>query len=777
MIYCSHKSVVFKIKKWNPGNPILCVSAFLLLYLLGFPSIVQADQTYSVDQMSGIYSGAWVQTAYDFTYYEPISGFEDRKASRDAIMSDAVYYRYNKAMDLFVLIYRGFQDYEPTLDGIRNYVTGLGCTEIQNVSCNGMSAIQFMNQTDHYRELNIAFPDSEGAIIQVTVQCPDDNILRAFGHEVFSSVFPNAAADTYLQTVGEESVGHIYHLADFGGIYTGSWVTLKDFFRFCAPSDAGWVDLTGTESALSCDAIAMYQNDSLGIVIIIYYGFQPYDTTDGIFSALSTRPEYLNLHYSRCNGLKVVDFEKENRDHSIAFADSAGGIVQVTVQCADPTLRYLYSDQLFSSLTPVSIQAVNGEDVPQEYIDFLQQPVIDDGSETLSLEGSQYALHDVNGDGIPELLVRFRKEGTSDGLSDIYIFVLIDGQVRHAGTLAYVGTTQSAGLSSKGYFYEETHDYGHSYFRWNVFQLSGASLELAVTLRIEINLNNVSLSAYYINDKSVSPDEFMNTFIIYLDGDLVAGSDGMVNWDGFRPISFIENVYIVVILNAPAVSDDKTAYTRTDLTEGEKELYADFLSDDIWQQFYSPDIPDQFDTDLFPQFCMVDVTGDGHEELAVQSQSESGQWCVYFYRAVDEDVVLIGGLSIFDGYTSLGYSNVSHLPYVFWIDYGNPLMYVKVLNYDGTEVVDYDDVMNYGNTVFSFNLRDDQCFINDEEVSFEEFCRQFRDVLGEPVPYSDNTYGINRYLWDGYTPFDLIDNTPENRLRVLGYEGTPRLWD
>ena len=140
------------------------------------------------------------------------------------------------------------------------------------------------------------------------------------------------------------------HLSDFGSVYQGEWLSLLDFFRICLPSDAGWTNLTGTDTALQRDAIAMYQNDSLGIVIIIYYGFQPYRTTEGIYQALSGNPDYARTEYVRCNGLMAVGFEHGNSEKSLAFADAGGGIVQITVQCSDASLRALYSEQLFSAL-------------------------------------------------------------------------------------------------------------------------------------------------------------------------------------------------------------------------------------------------------------------------------------------------------------------------------------------------------------------------------------------------------------------------------------------
>ena len=763
------------VKDFVFRNSFLYLPALILLTSFCTSFDARADQSYSTDQMSGIYAGAWVQTAYNFTYYEPVSGFEDLKSSRDAVMSDAIYYRYNKALDLFVLIYRGFQDYEPTLDGIRNYVTGLGSTGIRYVNCNGLDVIQFENQTDHYKELNIAFPDLQGAIIQVTVQCSNDDIMYAFGHEVFASILPDTAAEQYLASIGEESFGHIYHLSDFGTVYQGSWVTLLDFFRFCAPSEAGWSDLTGTDAALSSDAIGMYKNDSLGIIIIIYYGFQPYHTTDGIYDALREKPEYLNLHYARCNGLKVTEFEKENRDHSIAFADSAGGIVQVTVQCQDPTLRYLYSNQLFSSLAPADMQAANGNDIPEEYKAFLSQSVIENGSENLYLEGSQYAILDVNADQVPELLVRYPAEGTPSGLGDIYVYVLADGQTRFAGTLCCSATMVHPGYSSQGYYYEECHDYPHTSYSWNLYELSGASLNLVITLRIEFNLSNLSLSTYYLNDEIVSADEFNSTFILFLDGSMIADENGIYSWNGYRNIPFTENIYVGVFWQAPAQT--QTAGIQVSLTDAEKKIYADYLSDDNWQYMIRPD--DEYN--LFPLFALEDITGDGKEELVVQS-TEGSSGSTYFYalsggeNGNSGDPVLIGGMYLYDAYVRIGYNSAAHLPYYFWNDKANTCMGITVFKYECMEMEDYDAVFyNEANTLYRFDIVDGVYSVNGTEVSEAEFSDQFKQILGDPIPYlaADSSH----YEWDGYEPFSMLQNTSQNRLQVLGYEGTPLLWD
>ena len=523
--------------------PLIIHSAlFIALLVLSFNAM--ADQVYSTDKMSGLYSGAWVQTSYGFSYYEPVSGFDDMRGSEAAVMSEAVYYRYNRALDLFVLIYRGFQDYEPTPEGIRDYVTRSGSTGIMQANCNGIEAIQFENQTRHSKEFNIAFPDPYGAIIQVTVRCPDDNTRYAFGREVFSSVIPNDTADSYLTSKGEDLVGRVYHMNDFGELYHGTWVPLLDYFRFCGPSDPDWNNLTGTEAAISCDAIAMYRNDSLGIVFIIYYGFQPYDTTEGIFEAVAGRPECLNLHYSRCNGLKVVEFEKADRDRSVAFADNRGGIVQVTVQCENPVLRNQYSEQLFSSLAPIEAPTESGEAIPQEYRTLLSQPFIDSGDQMTDQRGSQFALHDADSDGLPELLVRYQESESADGLSDICVYLISGGQGRKAGTLACSDVMQAAGASSKGYYYEMSHDYGHTSFSWNVYQIADTSLVPAITFRIKPDSNNPILQALYVNDRVVTAEEFNRSFSLYLDGAMVLGEDGLTTWNGHNGFSFTENIYV-----------------------------------------------------------------------------------------------------------------------------------------------------------------------------------------------------------------------------------------
>lgn len=539
-----YQAMKMKEKIENRIRTALILLAALFVSLLVLSVQAMADQAYSTDKMSGLYSGAWVQTSYGFSYYEPVSGFDDMRGSEAAVMSDAVYYRYNRALDLFVLIYRGFQDYAPTLEGIRDYVTGSGSTGITQANCNGIEAVQFENQTRHSKEFNIAFPDPYGAIIQVTIRCPDDNTRYAFGREVFSSVIPNDTANTYLASKGEDLVGRVYHISDFGGLYQGTWVPLLDFFRFCGPSDPGWNNLTGTEEAVSCDAIALYRNESLGMVFIIYYGFQPYDTTEGIFETVAGRPECLNLHYARCNGLKVVEFEKAERDRSIAFADNRGGIVQVTVQCEDPVLRNQYAEQLFSSLAPIEAHTESGESIPQEYRSLLSQPFIASGDEMIDQRGSQYALHDADSDGISELLVRYQEAGSADGLSDIYVYSISEGQGRYAGRLVCSDALEAAGASSKGYYYDMRHDYGHTSFSWNVYRITDASMVPAATFRIEPDPGNPILQSLYVNDRIVTADEFNSNFSLFLDGEMVLGEDGLTTWSGHNGFSFTENIYV-----------------------------------------------------------------------------------------------------------------------------------------------------------------------------------------------------------------------------------------
>ena len=777
---------------------LILASVILLLSLLFFPLHTLADMTYSADRMSGLYSGAWVQTAYGFTYYEPVTGFADMRGTKDAVISDAVYYRYNKAMGLYVLIYRGFQDYEPTLEGIRNYVSEYGCTDIQAVNCNGLSAIQFEYQRDNTKEFSIAFPDRDGAIMQVTVQCPNDELRHSFGYEVFSSVLPDAEADSYLSRADEESYGHVYRLSDYGSIYNGSWNTLLDFFRLCVPSDSGWLDLTGTQAAISSDAIAMYRNDSLGILIVIYYGFQPYRTTEGIFSALEGNAEYLNLHYALCNNLKVVGFEKENRDQSIAFADQNGGIVQVTIECADPSLRQMYAEQLFSSLSPVAPQDSDGSRISQEYMTFLSQQYAVVKEEEIPLEGSQYAFMDVNSDGISELLMRYPADGTRDGLGDIYIFVLIDGKVSCAGILKCSGMTESGGGTSKGYYYELHHDHAGTFMEWKVYQLTGAMLKAAVTLRIENDPNTKTLTAFYVNGKKVDPDQFNKVFILYLDGTVSSGSDSYEMWNGYAAVSFTDNIYAGTIGQMP--SSDSSGSTGS-LTESEKEVFANYLSDDIWLFDTRPDSIDyegSGGTDHY-SFALVDVTGDGHEELAVSRAGDVYPNDTYFYRADGEDIVLIGGVlsghgGFTNSYTSVGYSSSLHKAYSCYYEKHNSLFSISVFDFDGTqfdeeywgsaEDLSSNRALNgteLCNLQILFMGDSFMYRLNDEEVSIEQFMNAFREWFGDALPYIKESDGEDawndRIGWDGFEPIPVAANTPENRLKILGYAGSPRIYD
>ncbi len=207
-----------------------------------------------------------------------------------------------------------------------------------------------------------------------------------------------------------------------------------------------------------------------------------------------------------------------------------------------------------------------GMDLPWEYKELLSKTIVSAGDENLAMEGSQYAFHDLNADGTPELLVRYPMAGTRDGLSDIYVFVMIEGQPAYAGSLAYTGALEFAGYSSKGYYFEEVHNDEHTLFSWNIYEISDGSLKPVSTMRIEINPTNVSLTSFCINDQPVSLEEFNNTFAAYLDGTMAAGEDGVVSWNGYRPITFTDNTFVGEEITAPSDAPPAVSSTATELT-------------------------------------------------------------------------------------------------------------------------------------------------------------------------------------------------------------------
>ena len=378
----------------------------------------------------------------------------------------------------------------------------------------------------------------------------------------------------------------------------------------------------------------------------------------------------------------------------------------------------------------MDLQTVNGMRLPEEYKTFLKQTSVMAGEDTLFLEGSLFALFDANGDGSPELLIRCRMEGRADSLGDIYIFILIQDQVTYAGKIEIAEADRITQASSDG----------------SIF-----------TFRPESWFNEVQSG---------------------------------FSWNGYRGVVFTENIYIgVFIIVIPA----GPAYTGISLTEDEKKVFADFLADGDWIRCRRPDCMYSDAGITGYTFTLADVTGDGHEELVVQGYNEydpgNGNDRVrslsdlYFYRAEAGDVVLIGGFPASNPYSSPGYSSTLHKAYSFQKDPANPLVYILIYAFDGT-AADYEDRNSAytdlnGHVVRSFRHlyigNGLEWEIDGEQVSSETFAEEFQNMLGAPIPRyvgDPKRDGYNAVIeWDGYEPFDLVENNWENRLRLLGYEG------
>ena len=225
------------------------------------------------------------------------------------------------------------------------------------------------------------------------------------------------------------------------------------------------------------------------------------------------------------------------------------------------------------------------------------------------------------------------------------------------------------------------------------------------------------------------------------------------------------------------------------LTEEEKQLFADFLADEEWVRSargYSEYDDTEYDSSIYENIwiSLVDVTGDGHEELAVcWNTLANGYGDTYFYHASDHEIRLVGMMGAGGTVTHPGYSTVSGWPYVFTHDHMGTMTDITLYMFDDEDFC-YDDIERYdealqGNVYYTFSQTLDYendrilYYVDGEEVSYEEYADLFGIYLGDPLPWLEGDW---KFGWDGYNPIATLDNTPENRLALLGYEGDWDTW-
>ncbi len=93
----------------------------------------------------------------------------------------------NVAQGISVTIYSGNVSYEPSLDGIYDYVSSVGYTDVKYVSCNNTIVVQFASEGTS--EDNIAFPYNS-KVIQVSVLAADKALRSQYAQWIFSATYP-----------------------------------------------------------------------------------------------------------------------------------------------------------------------------------------------------------------------------------------------------------------------------------------------------------------------------------------------------------------------------------------------------------------------------------------------------------------------------------------------------------------------------------------------------------------------------------------------------------
>ena len=137
---------------------------------------------YDMDDMNYVYDGEWVDTEYGCGAYLPV--YWDKTQETEETISCGIDRQYY-CEDASITIYAGFQSYDPTEEGIYDYLAE-NCYQPYYAEANGFTGVVFESQNG--TEISFAFPAIDGEIVQFSVYSPYEETARAYARDLFSSI-------------------------------------------------------------------------------------------------------------------------------------------------------------------------------------------------------------------------------------------------------------------------------------------------------------------------------------------------------------------------------------------------------------------------------------------------------------------------------------------------------------------------------------------------------------------------------------------------------------
>ena len=238
----------------------------------------------------------------------------------------------------------------------------------------------------------------------------------------------------------------------------------------------------------------------------------------------------------------------------------------------------------------------------------------------MALGSESYSLHDVDGDGVPELFVKY---GSFEAAYTTQCYTYRDGQVVCVGEFSsghsslYTCPGKSAVVRSEGHMgYHEVYEY---------------PMEEGVLTEEREIFSEEKVDFYTATDEIVPGAEYIPWFYTRRGED-----DTWSDWRGRDPYSLGKALLLPICdyYDGPAVTGDSTEQAREAILaalKGEAEVYGasgDHFNGDIglavWEEYIRilMDVPNAKTTARVAAHFWLDLNGDGQEECVVRVESE-----------------------------------------------------------------------------------------------------------------------------------------------------------
>ena len=205
------------------------------------------------------------------------------------------------------------------------------------------------------------------------------------------------------------------------------------------------------------------------------------------------------------------------------------------------------------------------------------------------------------------------------------------------------------------------------------------------------------------------------------------------------------------------------------------QLYAALLADEDALLEHFPDGSMQDGKEL--RFGTADLTGDGTVDLIVSmdetGSSHNSDTCFY---TVNDGSLSYLGLIRTEPLQRVGY-NAEHGYVYLYTEKEDGEQTVALFSFSEDSYESGDEERNCL-PFMTFAISPDKeenphYYADEEELSEKQFQRAFIEQLGKPVPFYEDAY---YYGWDGYAEAAGYENTPEERLRIFGTDGSRAEW-